>query len=235
MMMKNVILLILLALPVAINAQQVFHDKNAEVRQVEDFHTIEVSHAVDLRLSQGNENALAVSANTPELRSYIRTEVKNGVLRISYDNKKLIKRSGGARVYISAKSLKKISGSGASDINILAELSSSELTIQLSGASDMKGSIKAGAMNVELSGASDMIIKGEVKDIRISASGASKFKGAQLVSDNCRINASGASDIDIIANKIIAASASGACHIYYSGDAQMGEISTSGASKIVKR
>ena len=219
----------------ALNAQQVFHDKNAEIRPVGEFYTIEVSHAVDLRLSSGSENALAVSAATPELRSAIRTEVRNGVLRISYESSKLFKKRAGVRVYVSAKSLKKIGVSGASLVNISAELSASELTVELSGASDMKGTIKANALNIELSGASDMIVKGEVNDIRIEASGASKFKGSELISNNCRIEASGASDIDITANKLIAVSATGASHIYYSGDAQAGELRTSGASKIVKR
>ena len=234
-MMKHLFLIIMMVVSAALNAQQVFHDKNAEIRPVGEFYTIEVSHAVDLRLSSGSENALAVSAATPELRSAIRTEVRNGVLRISYESSKLFKKRAGVRVYVSAKSLKKIGVSGASLVNISAELSASELTVELSGASDMKGTIKANALNIVLSGASDMIVKGEVNDIRIEASGASKFKGSELISNNCRIEASGASDIDITANKLIAVSATGASHIYYSGDAQAGELRTSGASKIVKR
>src|SRR5882762_7964031 len=66
--------------------QTVFNDANAQKRDVQSFHAINISNAIDLFLSQGNEDAVAVSAGDVKYRDNIRTEVNDGVLRISYVN-----------------------------------------------------------------------------------------------------------------------------------------------------
>jgi len=45
---------------------------------------IQVSHAINLYLTQSNEEAVAVSAKDTKYRERIRTEVKDGVLKIWY-------------------------------------------------------------------------------------------------------------------------------------------------------
>lgn len=214
----------------------VFHDKDAEIRNVGDFNAVDVSSAIELQLSQGDENVVAVSAPGEENKDGIKTEVRNGVLRIWYDQKKWFRGAGRqVRVYVSAKELNKISASGACDVNINGELKSEVLSLHLSGASDFKGTVNASSLKVDLSGASDVVVRGRVSDLKIGASGASHFKGYDLAAENCRIDASGASDIKITVNKVLSAEASGATNIDYKGTGMIGEIRTSGASNIRKR
>ena len=233
--MKYIFLFMLVAATFPVSAQQIIHDKDAEPRQVGDFHSIDASSAIELRLSQGNENAVAVSASTPEGRDGIKTEVRNGVLKIWYEQKKWFRNSGRARVYIAAKTLKRIEASGACDIIVSGELNVDELSLQLSGASDFKGTVKSGSLAIGISGASDINIKGEVKNLKIDASGASHFKGYDLKADHCLIEASGASDIKITVNKVLNARASGASTIHYQGDGMISDLKTSGASNISKK
>lgn len=237
--MKYLLLpLLLVAGFLQVGAQQktVFHDRDAEVRKVGDFHSIEVSSAIDLQLSQGNENSVAVSAPGSENRAGIKTETRNGVLRIWYEQKNWFKGSGRKiRAYVSVKTLKKITASGACDVHVNGGLNSEELMIGLSGASDFKGQVNAGSLKIELSGASDVVISGKSGDLSISASGASHFKGFDLIVENCRIDASGASDIQITVNKVLNAEASGATNIDYRGSGMVGDVRTSGASNIKKR
>ncbi len=68
------------------NAQTVINDKNVEVRNVSSFSAIKVSGGIDVYLSQSNEDAVAVSASDEKYRDDIKTEVKNGVLNIYFDN-----------------------------------------------------------------------------------------------------------------------------------------------------
>jgi hypothetical protein len=222
---------------ISIQAQKpVFHDKDAEIRNVGDFQSIEVSNAIDLQLSQGDENSVAVSAPGDENRAGIKTEVKNGVLHIWYDQKNWLKGNGRKiRAYVSFKSLKRLSASGACDITVNGEIKSDELVIRLSGASDFKGTVNANSLKMDLSGASDIEIKGVASNLSIDASGASRFKGFDLVADNCTVDASGATDIKITVNKVLNAEASGATTINYKGTGMIGEIKTSGASHISKR
>lgn len=237
--MKYVLLpLLLLTVYAGASAQQktVFHDKDAEVRNVGDFHSVEVSSAIDLQISQGSENAVAISAPGDENRAGVKTVVKNGVLKIWYEQKKWLRGNGRkTRAYVSVKSLKKLGASGACDITVNGSIATDELFLDLSGASDFRGNVKTGSLKIELSGASDVVISGSAGDLRIDASGASHFKGYDLITENCRVNASGASDIKITVNKVLNAEASGATSIDYKGTGMIGDIRTSGASNIRKR
>ena len=214
---------------------QVFHDKDAQVRQVGNFSTIEVSSAIELQLSQGPEDAVAVSGEGKENTDAIKTEVKDGHLKIWYEQKNWLKNRGKTRVYVSAKALKGLGASGASEININGVLSSDVLTIKMSGASDFKGEVKAGSLQIQLSGASDANLLGSAANLKVEASGASHLKGYDFLADNCLIEASGASDVQLTANKVINVEASGASNVFYKGGGQEGKIKSSGASSVSRK
>jgi hypothetical protein len=235
--MKKIGLFLLMLLPLAMMAQkQVINDENAQPRNVGSFHAIKVSNAIDLFLSQSDEEALAVSAAKPEFRDRIKTVVEDGVLKISYDddmrwwkgNKKL-------KVYISFKTLDKLTASGASDVVVTGTLKANELIISMGGASDFRGTVEANLLDIRLSGASDADVKGKVASLKIDANGASDFKGYDLQVDNCDAEASGASDIRVTVNKELNARASGASSVYYKGEGVIRDLRTSGASSVSRK
>jgi len=205
------------------------------VRKVGSFTSVEVSSAIELELSQGTEDAVAVSTMGKGTPDAIKTEVRNGVLRISFDQKGWFNNSRRGRAYVSAKSLSGITGSGASVIRVNGGLSSSSFSLRLSGASDFKGEIKAGSLMINISGASDVNLTGTATDLKVEANGASHLKGYDFAADNCLISASGASDVKLTANKVINAEASGASNIYYKGGGQEGKIRSSGASSVARK
>jgi type 1 fimbria pilin len=213
------------------------NDPNAEVRNVKGYHAIKVSNAIDLHLSQSNEEVVAVSASKEEYRSRIKTEIENGVLKIWYDNdQKWMKGDKKLRAYISFKTLDKLNASGASDVFVTGTIKSNDLEIHMSGASDFKGAIEANSLTVDLNGASDMTITGgSVTSLKIEASGASDFTGYDLQADNCSAKASGASDIKITVNKELSAEASGASGVHYKGNGVIRDVKTNGASSISKK
>ena len=96
----------------------------------------------------------------------------------------------------------------------------------------MRGKLEARKMTIDLSGASDMTVSGSSSQLTIDASGASKFKGADLATDFCNARATGASDIRITVNKELSAHASGASDVKYRGEGVIRDIKTSGASSI---
>jgi hypothetical protein len=235
--MKKISVLLLLLLPVAMMAQkQVIKDENAQPRTVSSFHAIRVSNAIDLFLSQSDEEALAVSAIKPEFRDRIKTVVEDGVLKISYeDNGKWWKGNKKLRVYVSFKTLDKLTATGASDVVVDGTLKADKLALSMGGASDFKGTIEANSLDVNLSGASDAVVLGKVSQLTVDANGASDFKGYDLQADNCSVEASGASDIKVTVNKELNARASGASGVHYKGDGVIRDIKTSGASNVSRR
>ena len=216
--------------------QTVISDPNVQKRDVPGFHAIIVSGAVNVYLSQGNEDALAVSATEPKYRDNIRTEVKDGVLRIWYDNDghKWSMGNKKLRAYISVKNLNHLQASGASDVVINGTLRVSDLELHLSGASDFKGTLEAGSLKVNISGASDITIRGTAASLAVDARGASDFKGYDLVAQTCDVNASGASDIRITCDKESNATASGASDIHIKGNGVIRNMHSSGASSVKK-
>src|SRR5688572_23557347 len=97
--MKLITFIIALLGTTGIMAQTVINDKNAEARSLRGFHSIRVSNGIDLYLSPGTE-AVAVSASETKYRDKIKTEVVDGVLKISYE------QEGGNIIWTDRKSLR---------------------------------------------------------------------------------------------------------------------------------
>lgn len=214
----------------------VIHDPNAQVRPVKGYHGIEVSDAIDLYLSQGDEEVVAVSAQDIKWRDRIRTEVVDGILKISVTGKLLSLGNRKLKAYVSFNKLDRLAASGASDIYVDGVIGGDKLSISLSGASDFKGAIRVGELQLDQSGASDAHITGTVSGLAtISSAGASDVKGYDLVVQDCNAHATGASDIRVTVNRELNAHATGASSVYYRGAGVVRESHASGASSVSKK
>ncbi len=239
-MKKIQVMLMTMLVSAALFAQKTINDPNAEARAVGSFHAIRVSNAFEVYISQGGEDAVAISASKPEYKEKIITKVENGVLIIRFENdKKFWNALKGDRqrlkAYISVKKIDKLDVSGACDVFFEEGLSAEELVVNLSGASNMKGKIDAKKLNVDISGASDATISGNAADLKVEASGASDFKGFEMVTNYCDARATGASSVAITVNKELSAHASGASSVRFKGEGLIRDIKTSGASNVSRK
>jgi hypothetical protein len=219
-------------------AQKTIHDPNVELRKVTGFTAIEVSGGIDLYLSNGDE-AVAVSAKDEKVRSRIRTEVTNGVLKIYYDWKDGFKlgfgRNESMKAYVSYKTLNSLEVSGGADAIVDGVIRSSELNIHVSGGADFKGKVEVDNLNISQSGGADVNISGTAKTLKVRTSGGSDLDGYELVTEICVAEASGGSDISITVSKEITAEASGGSDISWKGSASVKRSSTSGAGSVSHR
>jgi hypothetical protein len=237
--MKKYLLLIGLVMSVVAGRAQKFliNDANAEQRSVGSFTAIDASSAIDIYISQGDETGVAVSSVDKKVNDRIRTEVKDGVLKIWFDGKGWNDWRGDKKMkaYVSVKNLTMIKANGACDISIMGVLKQDVLNIQLGGASDMKGELECRELTMNLGGASDTRLKGKIGKLAASVGGASSVKGWDLVTDYCELDASGASSINVVVNKEISAKASGASDIRIKGEGLIRDMKSSGASSISRR
>lgn len=216
----------------------IVNDANAEKRDIAPFTAIQVSSAITVYLSQGNEDAIAVSCSDMTKISKIITEVKNGVLKISLDNDFWNSwRMGDLKVkaYISVKTLNSLKASGASSIKINETISGTNLNVEASGASNIKGNLIFNTINANVSGASSINITGKTNEAVFDASGASSIKGFDFITTNCKIEASGASNVNLTVNGSLVAEASGASSIKYAGNPTSTNVDATGASSIKKK
>ena len=221
----------------SVTAQKIINDPNAEIRKASDFHALKISGGFTVILTQSNEESLAVSANQKEFMEHIRTEVDKGVLKIWYEEKnKFWPKNKKLKAYISVKNLENIQLDGASDIKIEGQLTTDELNLHLSGASDLKGAVVVkGKFEIKLNGASDINITGSANNTSIDASGASDVKAYDFTTSFCDVDASGACSVHISVDKELSARLSGASSVSYKGAAMIKEIKTSGASNISRK
>jgi len=217
----------------------IVNDKDAEVRTVSGFHAVEVSHGIDLYISQGSTEGVAISATNAKYRSNIKTVVTNGVLKIYYDDagthvhvnfddRKLI-------AYVTVKNIDDLQASGGSDVYIKGSIQSQNLTVGLSGGSDLNGQLQATNLKMQLDGGSDAKVAGKAGSLTVTASGGSDFKGYDLVTGNCNANANGGSDVYITVNGELNATASGGSDVYYKGSGVIKTSNASGGSDVKKR
>jgi hypothetical protein len=223
-------------LVLSVRAQEtVIQDPNAELRPVKGYHGIRVSSAINLYLSQGQEEKVVVSAKDIKMREKIITEVVDGILIIRLEGSWKWWHMGNSKLkaYVSYTTLDEITASGASDVYVDGVIAGEKLTLNLSGASDFKGAVKVNGLSLDQSGASDSHITGQVSGTAtIRSSGASDVKGYDLVIEECSAHASGASDIRITVNKQIDADATGASSIYFKGAGVLRESHSTGASNV---
>src|SRR5216117_564234 len=126
--MKKVISIFAVLLStIALHAQLTINDPNAEVREAKNFHAISVSNSFDVFMTQGNEEAVAVSASEEKYRQNIKVEVKDGVLKIWFQKEGKFWRGWNGnktklKAYISFKNIDKLTASGACDVHVQGEI-----------------------------------------------------------------------------------------------------------------
>ena len=258
--MKKIALFACLFMAFTVHAQTkmgVIYDENVQLRKLPNFTSIRVSNAIELFISQSNKTEVAVSAKSEEYRNRIITEVSGGTLIIRMaDNRwwKFGNEDYRIKAYVSVKDLYAITASGATNIKIVNGLSSEKLKINLEGASDLKGDIKAGTLLADLSGASSFKgtvqanafsmkgsgacafeVSGSGDDLILDVSGASSVKMYDYLVKGASVDASGASSVKINVSGILSLHATGASSIDYKGAAAIKDMQSSGASSVKHR
>lgn len=217
------------------NEKSLVVDGNVAVRSVKNFTGIEVSGAIDLFISQGNEEAVAVSASSDDMRDRIKTEISNGILRIYFDSKGINWKgwsNNKMKAYVTYTILDRLEASGACNVKTADPIKQKELKMEMSGASDFSGEVVVGKLTLGASGASNIKISGTAENTLIEAHGACNIKGYGLKTDMCKVDASGASHVRITVNKELAAHASGGSSVYYQGAGLIRDISSSGGASV---
>jgi hypothetical protein len=198
-------------------------------RTIESFHALKVSGGIDVILTQGIDISLQVEADENLLEN-IKTEVKNGVLNIY--SEKNIRNAKTMQIHLTFNKIDAITASGGCDITSKEKLSFSSLQTDLSGGCDIKLEFKAENLMCKNSGGCDAYFKGEAAECSLNVSGGSDFKGSDFRVTNCKIVASGGSDVYVFVSGTLDAEASGACDVYYSGSPIKVTKRASGGSEI---
>ncbi len=141
-----------------------------EKRAVEGFTRLGNKGIGNVILTQGDHDELVIEAD-PELRERIRTEVKDGTLRITYDfdwqdvlGLRFIGR-GPIRFHVTMKTIEGLSMSGAGNVEAKA-ITADKLDVALSGAGNIHiENLTAKALVSSLSGAGNITVGGTLDSL----------------------------------------------------------------------
>lgn len=239
--MKRILLLMavgLTAFGFQVKAQNLVYDANAEVRKVDAFSSVDVGGGITLYLSQGSQQGVAVSAEDTKNISKIKTEVRNGVLKINLESGVWNKWNWGnkkIKAYVTVTELRSLELAGGSIGKVTDEIKVNDLNLDLNGGSIVNGKFSGSDLNMELSGGSIGELDGNFNNAKVQASGGSILKAYDMDLGNCNLDASGGSIINVSFDKEMTADASGGSIIHYKGSGVIKSIDASGGSIIKKK
>lgn len=208
-------------------------DVTTEMRTVSTFDGVDVQDAIEVDIIQSPTQSVEVTTNS-NLHEYIVTSIQSGKLVIRLKNNVHIKNDPTIKVKVYINDLTSLKASGASKVEVLGSFITNSIDFELSGASRLYGNYVLNTSKLNASGASNINISGQINYFDTDLSGATVFKGFNMVVDNLDIEMSGASNASVTVNGIINIKASGASTLYYEGNGTINEINMSGASQVKK-
>lgn len=201
-------------------------------RNVGDFNSIEAGGAVQVRVRQDAAHSVRVETDE-NLLEYLEIFKDGNTLVIHPKKGYNLQPSEEVIVHVSAPAFQALDVSGASAIISEGQLTTKDLELSASGASELRLDVAASDLQADLSGASTLELRGNSARFSTEASGASKIKCLNLVTDETTLDLSGATDAEITANKQLNIEASGASNVDYRGNPNINQNS-SGASSVRK-
>lgn len=178
------------------------------------FETIKVSTGLNLILTQDSETFIEVEADE-NLQEHIKTEIKDGVLKIYTDNS--IRRANSKKVLVSFVHINKITASSGSEVYSTNTIKVPALELTTSSGSDISVAVDTEKLICSSSSGSDLEVEGNTLRIMASSSSGSDLDASKLVAGSCIANASSGSDILVNCSEELIANASSGGDIRYKG------------------
>ena len=165
----------------ALLAQTIINDINAEKRAVSGYHGIDVATGIELRLTAGNAEEVAVSAATTEFRDKIVTRVENGILKIYYETKtgsiNKTKENKDLKAYVSYKALDLLQVTTGAKVKINGVLKSASISMEVN-----TGALVDGEVTVSTGAIVSVSAEKELQ-AKASTGGSVKYKGSPTVKE----------------------------------------------------
>ena len=205
-----------------------------ETRAVAAFRAVEVSSGVELRLAAGTAQRVEASADTPEILARLTTEVRNGVLKISFDRewseKMGLKSVRNLRVSVTAAGLTALKASSGATVNVAGPYAVDKLQLDLSSGATLRADFTAAALEAHVSSGGVATLSGTAQRLDVQASSGGEFKGAELRATACEAAASSGGLVAVAVRETLTADASSGGGVRYSGSPRVTKHTSSGGS-----
>jgi hypothetical protein len=202
-------------------------------RTVSAFKEVEANGNIKLFVTQGDLKPVKIEGDE-NILGYIEVIQEGDRITIQPKHGVNLSPSGDLIVYVTSPTYKSIEVSGSSDILGQNKISSTdELSLQANGAGDIKMEVDAPKITAGISGSGSINLKGQAKDLDIDLTGAGHAYCYDLLTEDTKVEISGAGSANVYASVKLDANVSGAGNINYKGNASVSQH-ISGAGSVNK-
>jgi hypothetical protein len=198
---------------------------------IDSFEKIEVSGAFDILLKPSDTNVVVIEADENLLR-YIEIAVRGNRLFIETDRR--LNSRKGIKIEVPVKGLRGILSSGASDIESIEPISSSELEIELAGAGKLDLKLDVKLVTLEISGATLVYLEGVAERLEVEMSGAGSLAAEGFEVQDCSVNISGVGHVLVNVSGSLDAQVSGLGKVEYLGNPESVKGDVAGIGNVSK-
>ena len=218
--MKRITLIaLLLTCWMGVQAQKVVYDDNVQKRTISSFHAIETSSGIEVIMTKGDKEELAVTVGNTDYLDQVRTVVENGTLKISRssDNWKFWNKfkNWKVKVYVSYVSIDAIRATSGGSVTA-SDVSFTKLTARMNSG----GSIT---------------LTGNVESLDVDGSSGAQFRGYSLHANNCKAEVSSGAGIQISVTKEISAKANSGGFVRFKGDGLIRDINVNSGGSVKRQ
>ncbi len=207
-----------LAFGFSLNAQKVVYGEEVQKREISGFHAIETSSGIQVNISKGDKEELAISVGNTDYLDEVITRVDGGVLKISRsDNWKFWNRwkNWKVTVYVSYKELDGIRAQ--------------------SGGSIKGTDLDLPALSVRFSSGGTINLGGKVTSLTLDGSSGGQFKSYGLTTEQCFAEVSSGAGAQITVSKEISAKANSGGYIRFKGAGMIRDINVNSGGSVKRQ
>ena len=206
-----------------------------QTRAVAPFRAVEVANGIELRLAAGPTQLVTASADTPENQARIKTDVRDGVLRITFERDKSEgwgrkNHVRNLRVSVTAPPLISLEASSGAGIQVVGPYATDKLRLDLSSGGSLKGEFAVNTLKAQLSSGGTATVTGKIQRLDVQTSSGGTFRGDGLQTAACDASASSGGSIAVAVQETLTAEASSGGDVRYSGSPQVTKHTSSGGS-----
>lgn len=207
-----------------------------ETRQVSDFTSLSSRGPMDVQITYGNSNSIAVQADE-NLLQYIETSVENGKLIIQPKKNVNLKSKTKIVVFVSMTKINMLQLSGSGNINGSGAFENDGKTnMMVSGSGNIK--INSGNFNklgLYISGSGNIDLKGgSANNLEVAVSGSGNIDCSNVATENAEVKISGSGNARVDASKSISANISGSGNVFYKGEPNSISTKVVGSGKAIR-
>lgn len=192
-----------------------------ETRSVSNFDEVVLTGIGDVTIVQGDSESLEIEAED-NLIPYIKSEVDDGVLTISFERKNILPTEP-VKFRLTMREVRGLETRGVSNIQADA-ISTDRLEVGISGTGSVNiDRLTAEDTIVNVSGAGSFEAEGAVDSQKVTLSGAGNFEGEDLECRTAEVTISGLGRVAIWVTETLDVSISGTGNVDYYGSPQVNQ------------